>query len=158
MRILMLLVLLSFECICSSDFVDLNTGYSLTIDSENKHYRIHDQSSPAELCGDDSKYICMKSIHINFAIPKARPLPDKWAFAGTTYCRVEILDFKLSDGQVDEAYLVAKSENGLCNELSGKEPRFIYGTKTGLIYIDSFSSSGFQRRFIRFNQTKPTTI
>jgi hypothetical protein len=151
MRILILLVLLSFECIGSSDFVDLNTGYSLTIDSENKRYRIHDQSSLIEFCADDSKYICMKSIHITFAIPKARPLPNNWEFAGITYCRVEILDFKLSDGQVDEAYLVAKSENGLCNELSGKEPRFIYGTKTGLIYIDSFSSSGFQRRFIKYH-------
>lgn len=158
MRIIILLVLLSFECIGSTKFVDLNTGYSLSINYDDKNYRIHDQRLPAEFCGDDSKYICMKSIHINFAIPKARPLPDKWAFGVTTYCRVEILDFKLSDGQVDEAYLVAKSENGLCNELSGKEPRFIYGTKAGLIYIDSFSSSGFQRRFIRFNQTKPTTI
>lgn len=148
-RVLTLVFLCSFDCIGSSNFIDLNTGYSLSIDYENKRYRIHDESSHLKFCADDSKYICMQSIHINYAIPKARPLPKTWAFEGKTYCYVEVLNFKLSDEQVEEAYLVARSENGSCKSLSGKEPRFIYGDKTGLIYFDSFSSSGFQRRFIR---------
>jgi hypothetical protein len=148
-RILTLVFLISFECIGSSNFIDLNTGYSLSIDYEKSRYRIHDESSLAEFCARDSEYICMKSIHVNYALPKARPLPKTWAFEGKTYCYVEVLYFKHSDEQVEEAYLVAKSENGSCKALSGKEPRFIYGDKTGLFYFDSFSSSGFQRRFIR---------
>lgn len=151
MRILLWLALLSFKCMGAEIFVDLNTGYTLSINKNDGTYRIHDQVGPAEFCTDESKYICMKSIHVNFAVPRTQPMPDKWEFNGLTYCYIEVLDYVISNGEVDEAHLIAISENGLCDGLSGNEPRFLYGNKTGLLYIDSFSSSGYQRRFIRLN-------
>jgi len=100
MKNIIWLFFLSFNCLGSSNFIDLNTGYSLTIDSESKRYRMIDEQAPAEFCPDDSAYICMQSIHINYAIPKRRSLPKSWEFSGKTYCRVDIFDYKLSDKQV----------------------------------------------------------
>jgi hypothetical protein len=148
MRILFLLILLSFKCAGATKFVDLNSGYTLSINYNDGTYRIHDQKGPAEFCTDDSNYICMKSIHVNFAVPKVQPMPNKWEVEGIAYCFVEILDYMIGDDEIDEAYLIAAPENGLCESLSGSEPRFLYGKKSGLIYIDSFSHSGYQRRFI----------
>lgn len=151
MRILLWLVLFSFECFGATKFVDLNTGYTLNINQKAGTYTIHDQKAPAEFCGNDSKYICMKSIHVNFAIPKEGVMPDKWELNGVAYCYIDVFDYKISDDEIDEAHLVAISENGICHELSGKEPRFLYSKRQGLIYIDSFSSDGYQRRFVGLN-------
>lgn len=147
-RILLWLALLSFECIGATKFIDLSTGYTLSINQNAGTYTIHDQKIPAEFCADNSKYICMKSIHVNFAIPKKKLMPDKWEFDGVTYCYIDIFDYEISNNEVDDAYLVAISANRLCDDLSGKKPRFLYGKKAGFIYIDSFSLSGYQRRFI----------
>jgi hypothetical protein len=148
MRTLLWLTLFSFECFSATKFVDLNTGYTLNLNLKASTYTIHDQKIPAEFCGDDSTYVCMKSIHVNFAIPKKPLMPDEWEFDGITYCYIDNFDYISSNEEVDEAYLVAISANGLCNGLSGKELRFLYGKKVGLIYIDSFSTDGYQRRFM----------
>lgn len=148
MRYLLWLIIFSFECVSETRFVDLNTGYMLRLNPKAGTYTIHDQKAPADFCGDESEYVCMKSIHINFAIPKKQSMQDKWELNGLTYCYIDVFDYEISSGWFDEVYLVAISQDGLCNDLSGKEARFLYGRKVGLIYIDSFSLTGYQRRFV----------